>query len=255
MSNLHLHTALQALHRIFVLPNLLERTSTLPPAAFPRSTVNSRAIAPLVFSRTLTYIERQKLRKTTSSAKLDERIASVYVNFVTPENEFLPLRKLSDVISGIDRETHHIVQVADGNRSASDPKDRIPVVKLIRKQELFEQALKQAEIKRTNKKKSVSGKTIELSWSIDGNDLSHRLRKAQEFLDEGRKVDVVLAPKKRGKVVSEKECEELLDKIKGEFIGGTKEYKDAEGKIGGLLTLFFEPDLKKRKNKAPEADA
>ena len=45
----------------------------------------------------------------------------------------------------------------------------------------------------------VATKTIELNWAIDGNDLGHRLQRIKDFLGKGNRVEVMMAPKRKGR--------------------------------------------------------
>ena len=75
------------------------------------------------------------------------------------------------------------------------------------------------------------------------NDLKHRLDKVKEFLAEGRKVEIVLARKrKRAKVPTPEQCQEVMDKIKEavEEVKGAKFARPTEGTIGVLATVFLE---------------
>ena len=99
----------------------------------------------------------------------------------------------------------------------------------------------QKEIKQAAAKER-SVKTLELNWAIDGNDLAHRLEKVKTFLEEGRRVEVVLAAKKRGRKASKEECADVLAKIKtvAEGVKGAKEAKPMEGPVGGFATLVWQ---------------
>lgn len=94
---------------------------------------------------------------------------------------------------------------------------------------------------------SITEKTIELNWAIDGNDLNHRLTKMKGFLEKGFRVDVVLGAKRKGRKATEEEAEALIEKIKKAAceVEGTRESKPKEGKLLGMLTLQFEGKLKR----------
>ena len=86
-----------------------------------------------------------------------------------------------------------------------------------------------------------STKNLELNWAIAGGDLKHRLEKMKQFLGEGRKVEVLLGPKKRGKKASVEEAGGVLKAVR-EAVGecrGAHEVK-REGEVGAVMTLVFE---------------
>jgi len=116
------------------------------------------------------------------------------------------------------------------------------VCKIINIKDAYLASQRTKENQKSKRKASLlsnSIKTLELNWAIDSNDLSHRLERIQQFLEEGRKVEVVLAAKKKGRKASEEECREVLGKIK-EVLGrveGAKEVRAMEGKVGGFAMV------------------
>ena len=86
-----------------------------------------------------------------------------------------------------------------------------------------------------------SNKMIELSWGIVQNDLEHRLKRLEEFLREGRMVDVLIVQKKRGRTAETEEMQRLVDAVRERARGlpGVSELKAMEGAIGKQVTLFF----------------
>ena len=94
---------------------------------------------------------------------------------------------------------------------------------------------------------AASVKTLELNWAIDQNDLGHRLGKVEQFLGEGRKVEIVLAAKKAGRKATLGECEQVLQRIRRNVsaVEGGREVRAMEGKLGGVATLFFQGRLGK----------
>jgi translation initiation factor IF-3 len=130
---------------------------------------------------------------------------------------------------------------------------KIPVCKIISKRDEYENAKRKKAASKEAKKQSFKGseqgmKTLELNWAIDQNDLGHRLEKLKQFLEEGRRVEVVLAGKKKGRKATKEECEALLDRIETtvEETEGAKEKGPMEGKIGGVAKLTFLGKVVKR---------
>ena len=143
-----------------------------------------------------------------------------------------------DVIREVDRTTHRLVQIPGAER------DGLPVCKIVSKKEEYEREkrLKQdAKDKKKAEAASKSTKTLELNWAVDQNDLGHRLDKMSEFLAEGRKVEIILASKKKGRKATPAECQDVLKRIREtvDGVSGAKEAKSMEGKLGGFATMFF----------------
>ena len=148
-----------------------------------------------------------------------------------------------DVLNRLDRNTYRLVQFPA--QEGEGERGFIPVCKIVNKKEIYAHQKKKKE--ETKEKKRVenaakSVKTLELNWAIDPNDLGHRLDRVQEFLTEGRKVEIVLANKKRGKKAGPDECEEVVQKIRKtvDTVSGAKEVRIMEGKLGGFATLLFQ---------------
>jgi translation initiation factor IF-3 len=175
--------------------------------------------------------------------KWNEEITARIIQLVDPETKTLGERVTRyDVLRDLDQKTHRLVQL-----TPDDPEDRyfVPVCKIVDKKEAYEAEKKkktaQKEVKQAAAKER-SIKTLELNWAIDGNDLAHRLEKVRAFLEEGRRVEVVLASKKRGRKATLAECEGLLEKIRGvaDGVGGAKVLKEFEGKMGGFATVVYQ---------------
>lgn len=181
---------------------------------------------------------------------VDEAIRSRYINLVNTDG-FHPAVALRDVLHTFDRTVYHLVQVAPGstNNGPPSPDDpaSLPTCKLQSKQELREQQKVKLTLKNKAKTKGGAGvggpsKQLEINWAIDANDLRHRLARMKEFLGQGRKVEVILAPKKTGRKATVEEAQAMVRKVKDAAgkCKGAVEAQDPKGKIGGVLTMVFE---------------
>lgn len=161
-------------------------------------------------------------------------------------NELSDLRSRRDVLANLNTDTHRLVQVdeqPDPNETNSDK--RYPVCKIQNKKDMYQLEKNRKIAQKEARKASAvasSVKTMELNWAIDGNDLGHRLDRMKEFLEEGRKVEVVLAAKKAGRKANTSECEDLLKRIQSavDAVPGAKEAKGLQGKMGGFCTMLFQ---------------
>ena len=97
-----------------------------------------------------------------------------------------------------------------------------------------------------NPKADKNTKQLEVGWGIDDHDLRTRMKQMKGFLEEGRRVEVILGKKRKGwmgkRKVPVEEMEGLLGRIRGSVkeVEGGKEWKEMDGEMGGTLTLFFE---------------
>ena len=195
--------------------------------------------------------------------KWDEEIKSRTIYIVDPSTNRLSEQPMTryDVLNRIDRSTHRLIQVgeAPGPTDAFGSGAPIPVCKIQSKKDIYlEQQRKNAEAKEKKRVSAITSsvKTLELNWAIDGNDLGHRLERMREFLEDGRKVEVLLAAKKKGRKATATECEGVLRRIRGvvDEVDGAKEDKAMTGSLGAFTTLaFVGRPIKVGKVKAKEA--
>lgn len=110
----------------------------------------------------------------------------------------------------IDPRTEHLVQV-----DFPDPDDplAVPKCKIVTKAYMRETERAKKELAKERLKVERSGKIVELNWAIAPGDLEMKLNKASSFLEEGRTVDIIIAPKKRKRVATKDEMDELLEKM------------------------------------------
>ncbi|PNS18212.1 hypothetical protein CAC42_7581 [Sphaceloma murrayae] len=121
--------------------------------------------------------------------------------------------------------------------------DWIPVCKVENKIEAAAKArAKEAERKEQRKLAPEGVKIMELNWAIGANDLGHRLKKVEGFLKGRRRVEVVIAPKRRGKTATSEEAEEVLRKVREcvAAVEGAKETRPMQGQVGGVASLMIE---------------
>ncbi len=103
----------------------------------------------------------------------------------------------------------------------------------------------------------VTTKTIELNWAIDIYDLGHRLQRIREFLGKGHRVEVIMAPKRKGKKATEAEAQSLVDRVRS-VVGqceGSRESKPMEGKLLGTAMIYLEGKRQEVKDNPEEAKA
>ncbi|KAH0377629.1 hypothetical protein KCU92_g9150, partial [Aureobasidium melanogenum] len=233
----HMSSPMQALYRVFVQPALSTRTrpvSHLKPLIPTTTTTRT-------FSATPSQPAAGKRLPEKRKHLWDEEIPARRIQLVDPETDSLqPPTRLRDILSSIDRKSHRIICVTQppaGNWT----EEWIPVCKLEDKKAAYEAEKEKKKLKQA-KTAAEGTKTLELNWAIDQNDLGHRMKRMQEFLGQGKKVEIVLARKKGGRRATAEECEELLQKIDlaAEAVKGTKEVKKFEGKLAGMGNLMYE---------------
>ncbi|QIW94983.1 hypothetical protein AMS68_000501 [Peltaster fructicola] len=228
----------QALYRVFAAQLSLLRLPQLPRTRFLAST------SPVYIVQQRRELTRRKTAKPEiRKEKWNEEIQGDRIILVDQETGKLqpPVDKRG-VLMNLDLNTHRLVQVEAGN--AKTP-DRLAICKIIDKKAQINARRERKEANKDATKAramAISLKTIELNWAIDPNDLGHRLDKFRSFLQEGRKVDVVLAPKKRGRLASPEECRNVISRIQDvvKDTKGATASKPMEGKIGGVAMFSYQ---------------
>lgn len=233
----HTSAPLQALYRVFVQPSLLSRTR---PNTFSRLTQPVLSVRPLSLSAPRLAAKGPPAKR---KQLWDDEIPARRVQVVDPETNSLgEPQVLRLFLKSFDRKTHRLVCVSAPQTHAEKEagEEWIPTCKLIDKKEAYEQE-KQKKKQHQAKVASEGSKTLELSWAIDTNDLGHRMKRMQEFLATGKKVEILLARKKGGRKATHEECEALLEKlVEAAEAVKAKELKTFEGKLGHIGSLTFE---------------
>jgi translation initiation factor IF-3 len=238
----HTVSPMKALYSIFVQPAL---TTSRPKLHILSRNATARTAPTAYATRAFTTTQPLHLSKKKPARlaevrahKWNEEITAPMIQLVNPETDALddPVTRY-DILNTLDLKTHRLVQLTEDKP--------YPVCKIVSKKEEYAAEKRRKEQQKEIKQaaaKERSVKTLELNWAIDGNDLAHRLEKVRTFLEEGRRVEVVLAAKKRGRKASREECEEVLAKIRAvaEGVKGAKETKAMEGAVGGFATLVWQ---------------
>jgi len=222
----------RALYRVFICPSLPSKSTG------PTANILARPTA-----RRSIYKYAKPVKATPAADRLadpdhpvDEAIASPYIHFIDANGTINRHRSLSKVLTTFDRSTLRLRQVA------LDPDDTLPICKLTTIDAI------RAELRAKEKPKrglADSTKQVELNWAADPNDVEHRVRKLQEFLREGRRVEVLLAPKpkKQGRRASPEEIVELLRTLRDAVreVEGAEEWKEMDGVVGTQCVLYLRP--------------
>ena len=88
-------------------------------------------------------------------------------------------------------------------------------------------------------RKRSEPKQVEVNWSIDNHDLSHRLKQMSTFLEKGRKVDIVLKKKRGKRAATKDEIKHVIDSVKEAIeAADAVEHKPMDGEPGRELWMF-----------------
>lgn len=172
--------------------------------------------------------------KKLAPFKLNARIEALNVQLKQEDGKLSKPVPTEDVMSGL---------VDDQVLMELSPEGQFPgaaVCQITTKQELLAQvAQRNRAVQELQKQMRQSKpKQIELNWAISEHDLELKLKQMAEFLDKGKKVEVLLAARKRQRRATAEEGQTVLDKVRSkiEEVGG-KEFKDMEGRLLGQVIL------------------
>ncbi|KAF2659846.1 hypothetical protein K491DRAFT_688944 [Lophiostoma macrostomum CBS 122681] len=237
----HLSSTSRALYRVFILPSLSH-----PPTPL-------RLPQPISVSIPRTCIRTKVWGKDTSRHALsdhytiDNAITAPVINLIDLDGKYYENVPLSEALSSFPRMQNHLLQVsaAEEDEDGGSVEGSVPTCKVVPRMQLRLQHQRKLDIERRQKQGQGAGpgaKNLELNWAIAGGDLSHRLEKLREFLREGRKVEVMIGPKRRGKKASDEECQSMMEAVRSavEDVKGAREVKQPDGVMGDVMTLTFE---------------
>lgn len=230
----HLSSALEALQRVF-FHSFRPRSPHLSIFLLAHHHQVRRASA----------YQPRGLQPHKNSRLQDEQIRSPLVQIVSEEsNTLLPPEPPSRILARIDRKKYFLVQVSETSPES------ITVCKLMEKRVVHE--FERAKAKPV-KNRQATVKQLEISWTIDPHDFEHKMKHLRRFLEEGRRVEVLVAKKtKHRRDPSPNEATALLDGIRLVVaeVEGAVESRRPEGFITKAMTMFFQGKRNHQKEKS-----
>ncbi|KAK9773766.1 hypothetical protein SCAR479_09407 [Seiridium cardinale] len=254
----------RALRSVF-LPTHLEATSTARPPFY--------LLSPRLFSTTTPQLYIRSRPKPTGAggpkpSRLPSdnaipyrwvRIADCRAHGLQPEKEdstsdLSAPQRTADILKGLNRQKYSLVMVAVPSRrrapaeseegedeslqaQAAKERQNAPVCRIMDK---FAFAKAAEEKEKAARQKELNRKELELNWAIAPNDLQHRLRQFRDFLEKGKRVELMLAKKKRGRRATKEEGDTLVAALKETAEGvGAKQVK-MDGNFPGIVNMVFE---------------
>ncbi|KAI1415313.1 hypothetical protein F5Y13DRAFT_157149 [Hypoxylon sp. FL1857] len=198
----------------------------------------------------LQRIEAYKKRLT------NEKIPYQWVRIAAPppDNSLSAPQRTAAVLRSLDPKQHTLVLVAPPPHTADAGEDHAShaaICRIIDNAAADAAAKAAEEAEKEARRKAAGTKELEVSWSIAGHDMQHKLRRLREFLGKGLNVEVILAKKKGGRTATREEAENVLAQIREAVasIDGARESRKMDGDVGGVARLFFEGPSEKRKKK------
>ncbi|KAF2269784.1 hypothetical protein CC78DRAFT_528952 [Lojkania enalia] len=252
MPSIHISSTSRALYRVFIAPHVRS------PFRGTAHTLPNPAPLPWISIRTIAFKKDTARHALSDHFTLDRAINEDVINLVDADNNFRP--NIPMHLVRWNRTTHHLMllQARPVDKYGHPYPDKLATCKIVTKIELRRRLEKALEAERKRAKGNTSAgpsqKTLELNWAIGANDLKHRLEKMKAFLKQGRKVEVMLGPKRRGREATREECENVLKSIQSVVVeckGATEIKQRREGAVGGVMTIVFQ-GAKTEENNAGE---
>ncbi|EOA90562.1 hypothetical protein ACJQWK_07776 [Exserohilum turcicum] len=251
----HISGTSRALYRVFIAPSLRTSTSIpllyapafAPSASLPTSLASSTpSLAPRTTIRTKKYTKDTRRHALSDYYVIDNAIEADRINLVDENGQFHSDVDLDEALDSFDKVTHHLVQMTPGKvdeYGQVDP-ESLPTCRVISKIDLRTQHQRKLETLRRQAKGQGAGpssKSLELNWAIAPGDLKHRLEAFKRFLREGRKVEVMLGPKKQGRKATPEEASAVIKAVRDavDECKGSHEVK-SEGQVGDVMMVVFE---------------
>lgn len=138
----------------------------------------------------------------------------------------LPPESPRAILARIDRKADFLVEVAPATET------QVAVCRVLPRRQVLEYEKSKSKKPRTKEKLM---KQLEFNWAIGPNDLRHKLDRMKQFLDEGRRVELIIAKKRKGRDATKEERTKLLADIRAYSQGleGVREWK-AMIELGGV---------------------
>lgn len=192
----------------------------------------------LVMSRSPSH-GSQIIRKTTvdqfPDVTRDGAILARYVRMPQPDGGLSHPESLRSALSRVRQGTEHLVQIAKADEEG------MAICRIMTIADLLKQKKDREKVQKEQKKslKQSIPKQVELNWAIGSNDLEHKLAQLQGFIKDGKKVEVVLASKKRQRQATPEEGMEVLRKLKAKLAEADgREIKEMQGGQVGKHTVL-----------------
>ncbi|EED14865.1 translation initiation factor IF3, putative [Talaromyces stipitatus ATCC 10500] len=170
------------------------------------------------------------------SRPINDEIEADIIQIVNQDGQLdVPTRK-SNVIFSMRRNEQVLVQLDPGGP------DRPAVCKIMPLADFRdEERAKEKAARLAKHSAKTSTKQIELNWSIDPHDLSHRLKKLSGFIEKGRTVEIILTKKRGKRMATADEIKLLMDKLRTAIEeANAHQIKPMDGEIGKTLTITVE---------------
>lgn len=208
---------------------------------------------------------RRTQPQSSTNVRLDNLIKKEYVVDDAITSRFVQLKQLNsdtgrtslsepialrEALREVNRQHEVLRQIgkSDGTKPA--------IVEICSKEALAGELRKKEERAAETKKNARASKPkqVELNWAIGGHDLEIKMKQLSDFIEKGKKVEILLASRKRQRKATPEEAQALHKKIKDTIAEiGAKEIKPMEGAVGAQAMMTVQKP-KTKEQKAEDGD-
>lgn len=227
----------RALLRVLSQTTLASSNGQLPYHAI--SNVKQRTTSQIRHAFTMRNDSNYLITKSTvdqfPDVNRDYAIKARYVRMRQPDGGLSQPESLRSAMSCVKQGTEHLVQISKVDE------DGMAICRIMTITDLLKQKKDKERLQKEHKKsiKQSVPKQIELNWAIGPNDLEHKLTQMKDFIKDGKKVEVVLASKKKQRRATPEEGQEVLRKVREKLAEADgREIKEMEGGEVGKHTVL-----------------
>lgn len=173
-----------------------------------------------------------KLKEFTT----DEDIDTPEVHLKTDKALSEP-QSLMQLLRSIDRSTSHLVQLTKAGER------EVAIVQIMDRRDMIKSIARKEEVlrKAAHASKAKKPKQLELNWAIAPNDLQLKMKQMENFLAQGKKVEIMLAAKRRQRKATPEEANTVLVTVRDRIeAAGARETKPFEGRLLGQALMTVE---------------
>ncbi|RUP51026.1 hypothetical protein BC936DRAFT_136596 [Jimgerdemannia flammicorona] len=175
----------------------------------------------------------------------DEEIPHTRITFINENGKLFRNVYVKNILKTMDRTAFFLVEV--------DPNVEPPVCRLFSKKIVFDKQ-KAARKKHAPPPERVT-KEIQFSWAVSEHDMSHKLSRAQQFLERGNTLHIEISPKKDSPKTSPATQAQMIEKVKQRLMECARLAKEPVINKGQAMLVFEPKGLVGRAKANEENDA
>ena len=176
---------------------------------------------------------REEEKREFEGMTIDEDIQATLARVKSEEDSFSEPIAMTALLKETNREKFIVHQL-----NKPDDSDTV-IVKLVDKEE-YRRSARERKKERKKSLEKPSLKQIEMAWTITENDLNHKFRQLEGFIEKKKKVEIMIAPKRKSRKATTEEAATLVQNIRNRLAEVNARETKTEGNLMGLMTMFVQ---------------